>query len=126
MEKSASSLKLNEENYYLKENQTYFKCNECGEKFQKPILATVSSNVNIQKYFACPHCLTKVSNVKERKDEEDKEPLVSTKKVKKVVAKLEEGAKCNHFLGYLKKRPKNTPIPEECLTCDKMIDCLTG
>ncbi len=126
MEKSAGSLKLIDENYYLKGNQTCFKCSACGEAFQKPIVATVSSNVSIQKYFACPRCLTKVSNVNDRKDEEDKETSFQTKKVKKAVAKLEEGVKCNHFLGYLKKRPKNTPIPEECLTCGKMIDCLTS
>jgi hypothetical protein len=24
----------------------------------------------------------------------------------------------------LRIRPKNTPIPEECLTCDKMVDCM--
>jgi len=31
---------------------------------------------------------------------------------------------CNHFLGYLKKIPKNTIIPDECFGCLKMIECL--
>ena len=31
---------------------------------------------------------------------------------------------CAHHFGYLKKRPKDTPIPEACLTCKKMIQCL--
>ena len=35
-----------------------------------------------------------------------------------------EVAGCAHHLGYLKRRPKNTPIPEECLTCSKMIECM--
>jgi hypothetical protein len=30
---------------------------------------------------------------------------------------------CPHYVGYLSKRPKGTSIPEECLTCPKMIDC---
>ena len=38
-------------------------------------------------------------------------------------AKLEDTAACPHYLGYLKKRPKNSPIPENCFTCMKMIDC---
>jgi DNA-directed RNA polymerase subunit RPC12/RpoP len=125
MEKSVSSFKLGDDYHYLKENITYFKCDECGEEFQKPILATVSSNVSVQKYFACPRCFTKVSDVESRKDQENKEAAFSAKEAKKAVAKLEEGVKCNHFWGYLKKRPKNTPIPDECLTCDKMIECLT-
>jgi len=39
--------------------------------------------------------------------------------------KMEEAVACAHHLGYLKRRPKNTPIPEECLTCTKMIDCMS-
>jgi len=31
---------------------------------------------------------------------------------------------CNHYLGYLKNFPKNTPIPDECFGCLKMIECL--
>jgi DNA-directed RNA polymerase subunit RPC12/RpoP len=124
MEKSVSSFKPDEDYYYLRENTTCFKCSECGEEFQKPILATVSSSVSVQKYFACPRCFTKVSDVESRKDRESKEAAFPTKEAKKTVAKLEEGAKCNHFWGYLKKRPKDTPIPDECLTCGKMIECL--
>jgi hypothetical protein len=40
------------------------------------------------------------------------------------VAKREDSVKCTHFLGYLKKRSKEAPIPDECLTCDKMIECM--
>ena len=35
-----------------------------------------------------------------------------------------EEVKCRLFHGYLKKRPKNTPIPDECLICSRMIECL--
>jgi len=33
-------------------------------------------------------------------------------------------AECLHEFGYLKNRPKGKPIPDECLTCPKMIQCL--
>jgi len=115
MEKSLSLSKPKNENSYFRENQTGFRCDECGGAFRKPILATVSSGGCVQKYYACPRCLTKVSEMEERKSEET---------IKKVTAELEESVECKHFLGYLKKRPKNTPVPEECLTCDKMIKCL--
>ncbi|MCW4053954.1 MAG: hypothetical protein NWE84_03405 [Candidatus Bathyarchaeota archaeon] len=30
---------------------------------------------------------------------------------------------CPHELGYLKTLPKNSPIPKECLSCRKIIEC---
>jgi hypothetical protein len=31
---------------------------------------------------------------------------------------------CSHSYGYLAVRPKNSPIPQECLSCLQVIDCL--
>jgi len=126
MEKSLSSLKTENENYFSRESQTSFRCNGCNGAFQKPILATVSSRGCVQTYYACPRCLSKISDVKHHKSEGGEETSVSMEKVKNVVvAKPEDDAKCKHFLGYLKKRSKDASIPDECLTCDKMIECLT-
>jgi len=126
MEKSLSSLKIEDENYFSRESQTSFRCNGCNGAFQKPILATVSSRGCVQTYYACPRCLSKISDVKHHKSEGGEETSVSMEKVKKVVvAKHEDNVKCKHFLGYLKKRPKDMPFPDECLTCDKMIECLS-
>jgi DNA-directed RNA polymerase subunit RPC12/RpoP len=125
MEKSLSSLKVEDENYSFRENQISFKCNECNGAFQKPILATVSSSGSVETYYACPRCLSKISDVKQHKCEGSKETSVSMDKIKKVaVAKHEDDVKCTHFLGYLKKRSKDAPFPDECLTCDKMIECM--
>jgi len=33
---------------------------------------------------------------------------------------------CPHHFGYLGQHPKNTPIPNECLTCTKIMECLVG
>ena len=33
---------------------------------------------------------------------------------------------CPHYFGYLRGHPKNTPIPNECLTCTKIMECLVG
>jgi len=32
---------------------------------------------------------------------------------------------CPHYFGYLEEHPKNTPIPNECLTCTKIMECLS-
>lgn len=30
---------------------------------------------------------------------------------------------CKHQLGFLQTLPKNAPIPDECLSCDRIIEC---
>jgi hypothetical protein len=32
---------------------------------------------------------------------------------------------CGFYLGYLHKRPKSVEIPEECLECGYVVDCLS-
>jgi len=32
---------------------------------------------------------------------------------------------CPHFFGYVRSLPKNTPIPDECLGCPWIVQCLT-
>ncbi|MCW3993295.1 MAG: hypothetical protein NWE85_01855 [Candidatus Bathyarchaeota archaeon] len=94
-----------------------FVCNECGGTFQKPILATVSCDGRMRIYHACPRCMVRIN--KERKN-----ITISREDIKKPLVKLENNVKCKHFFGYLKKRPKDTAVPDECLTCSKMIECL--
>lgn len=46
--------------------------------------------------------------------------------------KIQDGKKhtpnardCAHFFGYVRSLPKNTPIPDECLGCPWIVECLT-
>ncbi len=32
--------------------------------------------------------------------------------------------KCTHFFGYLSVHPRNKPIPDECFSCIKAIECV--
>ena len=107
-------------------SQPSFRCSECNGIFQKPLVATLSSQGIVQTYDACPHCLSKVALVKhQQKREEKKEVLMPIEETKNISAPRErENADCMHFLGYLKTRSKDMSIPDECLTCDKMIECL--
>jgi len=33
---------------------------------------------------------------------------------------------CIHHFGYLRSFPKNSPIPDECFGCEKIVDCLVN
>jgi hypothetical protein len=54
-------------------------------------------------------------------------------KVKEAIANQPQGEsekeeqnriKCHHHFGYLSELPKSTPIPEECVFCSKVVDCI--
>ena len=116
------SWKLNESDPHEPETEDP-TCDECGKTYHKPILATVASSGNVHTYQACPHCMSRVHAANPPKTEEIKAAILSKQPAEK---ELQLEGKCGHFFGYLNKRPKGTPVPERCLTCEKMVDCLYG
>jgi hypothetical protein len=60
------------------------------------------------------------SSVRSRKRLEKEEPLESQEK------KAKGSSSCLHEFGYLAKRAKDDPIPDECYTCSKILDCMRG
>jgi hypothetical protein len=126
MERSLNPVKLGDESDLVGGHGGH-KCGGCHDEFERPLLATVSSCGSVQKYYACPRCLSKVEDARHEGHEERirEKSSVSLEAVKKAFeAKQSDEVKCRHSLGYLKKRGKDMPIPDECLTCDKMIECL--
>jgi DNA-directed RNA polymerase subunit RPC12/RpoP len=105
---------------------------ECGRSFEHPLQLTVLSSDPVETYAACPYCMSKIEL------EEENQPLAkqvsTTLKIKTVLQKEKENErqettdqgelKCEHGFGYLKNRPKGTSIPDDCLLCQKMIQCL--
>jgi len=97
-------------------------CATCGESFQTPVLAKFSVGGNVQEYYACPRCLTQVRELNGKKKENGKTSTlngIAAKRVKKL-----DSVVCKHHFGYLKNRQKNDPIPDECLVCHRMIECM--
>jgi len=102
-----------------------FTCNECGNTFRTPILARVLTGGNIQTYDACPRCMTKVRSA--QVEESKVRRIGNVSKTSETAQPVSEGNKrCGHFFGYLGKRTKTAPIPEPCLICAKMVECLYG
>ena len=133
MERNLASLKFSVEDPALSTDHESSTCGCCGENFEHPLLAMVFSDVLVEEYYACPKCLSKVASLgRERGAEadvdvdeaEEIEEDAEEPEALKFEVSADEAAGCVHHLGYLKNRPKNMPIPEECLTCNKMIDCM--
>jgi DNA-directed RNA polymerase subunit RPC12/RpoP len=104
--------------------ETSSTCNECGEKFDKPLLTSISTQGIVQTYYACPRCLSKIPEDNE-KEKQENEASAQPEGPEKGRPKP-QNEKCPHFLGYLKKRPKETSIPEACLTCERIIECMAN
>jgi len=121
---------------YLKKNsintnETYVCSNgKCGKSFNHPLQLTILSSNPVETYPACPYCMSKIE-IKEDKPKPVKHVFKSLEidamqqNEKKIeVADVGE-VKCSHSFGYLKTRPKGSPIPDECLVCQKMIQCIS-
>ena len=127
MERSISSLKYESGTPVLSAAHESSRCGTCGEEFKKPLLAMLSSGVLIEEYYACPKCLAKVASYERNKVEVDEAGDEEEESLEiEVEEKMEDTVICAHHIGYLKRRSKNTPVPEECLTCSKMIDCMSS
>jgi hypothetical protein len=53
-------------------------------------------------------------------------PTVSVETEKPEFSRNNNSSGCPYHFGYLKEHPKHTPIPNECLTCTRIMECLAG
>jgi hypothetical protein len=108
---------------------------ECGRVFANPIIVQNLNSENGGSYYACPYCLTEVvieetSEVKEekralkKKRAKIKEAKAQSPKVKLTQQSSLKKHKCPYYFGYLSQRSKKEKIPEECMTCEKIVQCM--
>lgn len=108
---------------------------ECERDFVNPIIVEDFSSKNRLSYQACPYCLTRVveeagkAEEKTRKEkrskikrEETRTPeVIAVHPAQQLYAKETE---CPYYFGYLSQRSKKENIPEECMTCEKIVGCM--
>jgi hypothetical protein len=103
-----------------------FTCpnSSCKKTFTTPLKTLNLQQNPTEPYFACPYCLTKIKDV----EQEKKEPKpVQTKKAKEGSSgpsKSGVEAGCGHHLGYLSERVNKEQIPDECLVCKSIVECM--
>ena len=94
--------------------------------------------LNLQKnplepYFACPYCLSKVKSIEEHqkpqvKSEEnsleEKQPNIIQVETKEKIEESNKPVGCQYHPGYLSERSSKEQIPDECLVCTKIVECM--
>jgi DNA-directed RNA polymerase subunit RPC12/RpoP len=111
----------------------------CGKAFSEPLkLTNLSQRPQEETYYACPFCFSKVDVPEilmepERSDMTPNiEPVISaspSKQRRNEKISDEEKAtvsECPHQFGYLKSRSKGAEIPDQCLTCAKILQCMSS
>jgi len=114
-----------------------FTCSnpECGRVFADPIIVQDLSSKNGSSYSACPYCLTEIVIEENSEVEEEKRTLKKKraiiKNAKALSQKLKPAEKssvkenkCPYHFGYLSQRSRKEEIPEECMTCEKIVQCM--
>ena len=60
------------------------------------------------------------------KPSEAVEPKKSTEQKESQTRPQTDSLECPYHIGYLKKLPEETPIPDECFRCPRMVECSCG
>ncbi len=95
---------------------------KCGKIFSEPIELTVLAEGSVETYYACPHCFSRVSVSDNLEKDLSEAPLVALRDASNGIK--DNDVNCAHFLGYLKTRPRDSPIPDQCLTCSRILKCM--
>jgi hypothetical protein len=98
----------------------------CRKIFTRPI-ETTNVQVSAEPYKACPYCLTKITGEPEIiSDFPSKEEMPPTPSIEVMTQKEEVASSpgCKKHFGFLSERAANVPIPDECLTCSDVVQCM--
>lgn len=67
-----------------------------------------------------------VQQVQQVPEEQQVQPIEHGQQIQPVKEKEKRvSAGCSFYLGYLYERPKSVEIPQECLTCMNVVNCLS-
>jgi len=118
-----------------------FTCSNpnCGRVYANPIIVQDLNSKNEFSYTACPYCLTEVETEKaskvrktrrkQKKKEARKQGKIEEKKAHSKKSEIAQHLstqkdECPKYFGYLSQRSRKKEIPEECITCKKIVQCM--
>ena len=112
-----------------------FACpnSSCGLVFSKPVKVKNVGSEDSRCYDACPRCLTAITLEENTPfaatksdvtvdDNEGREAVVSSSE--EIRARSSATVQCAYHLGYLSERSKNEKIPEDCIVCQNIVQCM--
>ena len=99
----------------------------CGKVFTKPLRALNLQQDSEGSYDACPYCLTEITldDSLMVTSDEPKETEAEEKEYTEERAEIpEKPSECGYYLGYLSERSSKEKIPDECMMCKDIVECM--
>jgi hypothetical protein len=99
----------------------------CKKVFNAPLKALNLQDESAEPYSACPYCLTPIVEEKIEinwKHEKEQEDTSQAKEKEKSSKNKEKPADCHYHFGYLSEREQKGQIPDECVVCQDIVDCM--
>lgn len=108
------------------------KNSSCKKTFTNPLKTINLQENTTEPYYACPYCLTKLEMEQPKKEKETGtfEPLSKKPsenihdESKEKKRNKEKPSDCQLYLGYLSERSSKEQIPDGCLVCKDIVECM--
>jgi len=91
---------------------------QCRRTFRKPLMLIDNSKIPRENYYACPVCLSRVDVTVDNEENMSRFSVKASEK--NGLARVIE---CPYHFGYLKSLPRDSSIPDKCLTCANLMQC---
>jgi hypothetical protein len=123
---ATGAFRLGEEDDDAKEDSFNCPNEDCGHVFKNPLIALQIQKGEETEFYACPWCLSKITVEKDSilPDLNRLEDEVTEESETEQVLPHETSSGCRHHLGYLGERDSRGAIPEECMICKDLMDCM--
>jgi len=97
----------------------------CRKTFMTSLKTLNLQQDSAQTYAACPFCLTKITEVQiEDSNKPEKTQVETIHSKEKPNGSKEKPSACQYHLGYLSEREKTQQIPDKCIICQDIVDCM--
>jgi hypothetical protein len=99
----------------------------CKKRFIAPLKTVNLQQLPTEPYNACPYCLTlikiaeKPAEIQHEKTQPKENQVEATEKLLK---NKDKPATCHYHSGYLSERTSKEQIPDECLICKDIVECM--
>jgi hypothetical protein len=78
-----------------------------------------------EPFDACPYCLTRITVIQLEPDNEPEN--ITDEQIhrkEKLTQNREKPLACKYHLGYLSEREQREQIPDECICCKDILECM--
>ena len=97
----------------------------CGKVFSKPLLALNLQQNSKTTYAACPYCLTKITIIENENNGSQEGTFSDVEHFNGLPSQNKEKIiTCYHHIGYISERNQKEQIPDECLLCPEVVQCM--